>query len=316
MGAQLSGGAVGRARSRSGWPRRRAGTRTAARSARPRRHGDQRVTRPADGQAREQHRCVLRQRRVARRARAPDLGERGREREAALGQRALDDPPRVRARVAHDHRRRGEGLERHRGPPPTDGRAGTATTTSSSMNGIACRGGPGSSVSAAAMPNSARPSSTSSRTRIELPTTSSTDRWRSRRRSNSTSGWGSTNSAIVWLAARRMGASSRPKPAISSSSASAWASSLRASRYRRVPAAVGVTPRGERSSSVAPASPSSVRRRLDSAGWLTRSSRAARPRLPRSTAAQKARSSEMSGARTGRPMPLYSPGASSTSVRP
>ena len=54
---------------------------------------------------------------------------------------------------------------------------------------------------------------------------------------------GRTNSAIVWLTARRTGASSFERPAISSSTASAWASSLRASTYSRSPASVVVMPR-------------------------------------------------------------------------
>ena len=64
-----------------------------------------------------------------------------------------------------------------------------------------------------------------------------------------------------------------------------------------LPAAVGTTPRRERSSSFVPAAASSARNRFESAGWLIFRETAARPRVPRSTAAQKARSSAISGPR-------------------
>ena len=70
---------------------------------------------------------------------------------------------------------------------------------------------------------------TSSRTTTEFAITSSTDRCRPRSCSYSTSRPGRTNSAIVWLTASRTGESSFERPAISSSTASAWARSFRAS---------------------------------------------------------------------------------------
>ena len=70
------------------------------------------------------------------------------------------------------------------------------------------------------------------------------------------------------------------RSSISAEMASESVSSRRAATYRRLPA-------------------SSVRRRLESAGCVVRRGRAAALMLPRSTAAQKALSSLISGARTG-----------------
>ena len=84
-------------------------------------------------------------------------------------------------------------------------------------------------------------------------------------------------------------------PAITSPTWSAASSSGRACWYRRRPAGVSVTPRGERSSSRAPTFASSAASRFDSDGCETCSRTAARPSVPRSAATQNARSSLRSG---------------------